>query len=76
MKNLIISLLAGYIISGLEIWQYQNDLQKAVVALGMALIIVVVLMGIDDRYADYKRKKRACERLKKQVEELTNKKAN
>jgi hypothetical protein len=76
MKNIIISLMAGYIISGFGIWQYQNDLQKAVVALGMALIIAIVLMGIDDRYADYKRKKRACDRLKKQVEELTNKKAN
>lgn len=72
MKNIIISLMAGYIISNFGFWQYMQDYQQIVVAMGMALLIFAVMIGLDEHIEDYRRKKKSCEELKKTVEKLTN----
>lgn len=70
MKNLTISILAGFVISDAQFWQYIRPYDKAFVIVGTAFIIFCLLVHLDERIMEYRKMKWRAERFRRQVEEL------
>lgn len=70
MKNLVISILLGIVISDFNFWQFGEPFDKACLIMGLALILFCLLEHWDERISEYRKMKWRAERFGRQAKEL------
>lgn len=72
MKNVIIGILGGILISGMDWWIYEDVSDRVFMGFSMFFIVSTVMFIIDDKIDEYKMKKKRMEQFKKMVSETKN----
>lgn len=70
MKNLAIAILTGIIISDWSFWLYEDWLDKALVIICAAMIIMCALSFIDDQVVAYRRRRQRVEMFKRNLRQI------
>ena len=75
MKNLIISILAMQIITGMSFWVFSDGDDRVVMGVALTLILWVIIEALEDAITKIRRKrfmqKRRADRFKLVVDDLT-----
>ena len=70
MKNVVIALLLGILVSGMDVWQYGGTDDRLCVVVSVTVMAFVVISNMEDRSREHRMKKWRAERFGRKVKEI------
>ena len=72
MKNLVISVLAAILITGMDFWEFSKPSDRPLITAATALVIFVNIVAIEGWIKDYRMKRFWTKRFGRMVDEMQN----
>ena len=69
MKNILISVLSAYIITGLEFWEFEKASDRPIITATIALLIFIGIVSFDAWIKERRMKRFRADRFWRQVNE-------
>lgn len=63
MKDLVISVMTAWIITGMDFWEFSKATDRPIITLALALIVFVMMVAAQEWIREYRMKKWRAERF-------------